>query len=282
MFDIVLPLFVFLIGLSAGSFVNVLVFRFGFTESPAPRSHCMACDAPLLWYDLVPIVSFFMLRGRCRSCGSALSLQYPVVEFLLGALFLGALLVLPPVLSLWSVVSFTMLLVFLCALIALALYDIRHTLVPLPFIYALIGSALAASASNAVFVHSFEPLIESFLGGFALLGFFLAIVLLTGGRGMGMGDAYIAGAAGLLLGLLRGIEAIMFGVWSATIVYLVIFFLSSLNRKKPLFPSSPRVTIKTELPFVPFLAFGIILALFTGLSPLAAGEWLTQLLWFGH
>ncbi len=274
--------FLFFFGLCVGSFVNVLVLRFGFGQTPMPRSHCMACDAPILWHDLIPLVSYFVLRGRCRSCGSTFSWHYPAVELTVGILFLLAFFLMPPVLSLWSVLAFAALLMFLTSLLALVVYDLRHTLVPMPFIYALVLSAFLAALSQSFFVGSYLPMGDAFLGGAALFGFFFALVLVTGGRGMGMGDVYVAGAAGLLLGLFRGIEAIMFGVWSATLVYVALFLLSSIRSKKRLLRFLPRVTMKTELPFVPFLAFGIGLALFTNLSPLSLGAWLTNILFLGH
>ncbi|MFA5876942.1 MAG: prepilin peptidase [Candidatus Paceibacterota bacterium] len=280
MLEVLLPLFVFGIGLCVGSFVNVQIFRFGFGEHARSRSCCMACDMPISWYDLIPIFSYVALSGRCRACGSALSTQYPLIEGIVGFLFLVAFLIMPPVLSLWSILAFTMLLVFIASLVALVVYDIRHTLVPMPFIYMLVGSALLASISQSLFSDSFFPLIDSLIGGAILFGGFFGIVLVTRGRGMGVGDAYVVGAAGLLLGLFRGIESVMFGVWSATIVYLIIFLLSSIHSKKRLLPHGARVTMKTELPFVPFLAFGIGLALFTTLSPLSLGSWLANLLWF--
>ncbi|MBI3573844.1 prepilin peptidase [Candidatus Kaiserbacteria bacterium] len=265
-----LPFFLFVVGTCVGSFVNVLVFRSGFTETNASRSHCMACGAALRWYDLVPVLSFCALSGRCRECGSALSIQYPLVELAVGALFLFSFLILPPVFSFWSIFAFVALLIFLASFTGLVAYDIRHTLVPLPFVYALITAALGASVAQSFSIHSAEPLYDSLLGGAALFGFFMAIVILTRGKGMGSGDAYVAGAIGILLGFFRGIEAVMFGIWAGALSGLVLLFLSSLSRKIRLFESDARVTMKTELPLVPFLAFGTAVALYTDISPLAA------------
>lgn len=279
MFGLGVSLFVFLLGVCVGSFVNVVTLRFGFSEISRRRSHCMACDQAISWYDLVPVFSYVMLSGRCRMCGSALTWQYPIVELTVGILYLLAWLLVPPFLTLWSFVSFSALLVFLATLVALVVYDFRHTLVPLSFAATLAFSALVSAIAGAFTFQSFAPLIDSFLGGGALFGFFALIVLVTRGRGMGMGDAYIAGATGLLFGLWRGIEAVMIGVWSATAVYLFVLLLSSLFKKNRLLPHAFRVTIRTELPFVPFLALGIVAALFTDISPLALGNWFTSLLW---
>lgn len=279
MFSLVIPLFIFFLGVCVGSFVNVITLRFGFSETSRRRSYCMACNHLISWYDLVPVLSYLVLRGRCRTCGSALTLQYPAVELTVGVLYLLAWLVIPPFLTVWSLASFSALLVFLAALVALVVYDLRHTLVPLSFAFTLAFSALASSLVNAITLQSFVPLVDSALGGVVLFGFFALTVLITKGRGMGMGDAYIAAATGLLFGVWRGIEAVMIGVWSATAVYLLVLLLSSLFKKSRLLPRAFRVTMRTELPFVPFLALGIVIALFTNISPLALGNWLTALLW---
>jgi|CXWL01.1.fsa_nt_gi prepilin signal peptidase PulO-like enzyme (type II secretory pathway) len=279
MFDVPVYIFLFGIGLAVGSFVNVAILRFGFSESPQSRSHCMACAAQISSFDLVPVFSFLLLKGKCRACGSALSTQYPLVEILTAVLFVLAYATMPPLLSLWSLLAFLSLLVFLSGLVALVVYDLRHTLVPMPFVWTLLVSAGAASLFQSLFAQSLSPLYDSAWGGVALSGFFFAIYAVTRGRGMGLGDAYVAGAVGILLGLFRGIEAIMFSVWIGTAVYLLVMLLSSLLRRFRLFRGFARVTMKTELPFIPFLALGTALALFTGISPLAFGAWLATILW---
>lgn len=297
--------FLTFLGLVVGSFLNVVILRFGFSESRQERSHCMSCGTQIRTYDLIPVVSFFILRGKCRSCGSALSVQYPLVELALASLFLLAWHFVPPVLTAFSLAAFVALLVFLSALLALVVYDIRHTLVPMPFIYVLLAAALAAPVFQSISIQSIEPLTDAILGGAVLAGFLYALHLGTRGRGMGMGDVYIAGAAGLLLGLFRGIEALMFAVWIGSLFYLGIMLISKLMKiiKSSRFSLAPSadaerganvfaphssategkthgaITLKTELPFVPFLAVGVLLALFSSLSPLAFGAWLSAILW---
>jgi len=274
--------FIFVAGLCVGSFVNVVIFRFGFGETPLPRSHCMACGAPIRWYDLIPVISYLLLRGRCRACGSSFSWQYPAVEAGMGILFLLAFLLVPPALSFWSVFAFVMLLAFLASLVALVAYDVMHTLVPMPFVYALAGSAFLAASAQSMFAASYLPIADALSGAAVLFAFFFALVMITRGRGMGMGDAYVALSLGLLLGLFRGIEAVMLAVWSATVFYIALLLLSSVRAKKRLLPNLSRVTMKTELPFVPFLALGTLLALFTSLSPLSLSDWLSNPFSFWH
>ncbi len=271
--------FLGLLGLAVGSFLNVVILRFGFSESRQERSHCMACGKQIRAYDLIPVLSYLLLRGKCRACGSRLSSQYPYVELSLAALFVLSWYTVPPALSLWSIGAFVSLLAFLSALVALTVYDIRHTLVPMPFIYALLIAAVLAPVFQSFSVASPAPFYDALLGGAALAGFLLLLHFGTKGKGMGMGDVYIAGAVGLLLGLFRGIEALMLAVWIGSIFYLGVMLLSSVLRVFRLSPRFARVTMKTELPFVPFLAVGVLVAIFTGISPLAFGAWLSQIIW---
>ncbi|MBV9349877.1 MAG: prepilin peptidase, partial [Patescibacteria group bacterium] len=221
-------LFIFFLGLCVGSFVNVLVFRFGFAERPQKRSRCMACDTEIAWYDLLPVISFFALGGRCRHCGSGLSIQYPLVELSTATLFTLAFALLPPALSFFSLLAFLSLCVFLAAFVGLVAYDMRHTLVPMPFLWWLIASASVASISQSIATASLSPLLESGLGAVALFCFFMLIVAVTRGRGMGAGDAYVGAAIGILLGFTRGIEAVMVGVWTGAVVGLLMLFAYSI------------------------------------------------------
>jgi leader peptidase (prepilin peptidase)/N-methyltransferase len=272
----------FVIGASVGSFVNVATFRFGFSERASGRSRCMACEREIPWYDLFPIASFAALRARCRACGSALSLQYPLVEAAVGTLFALAYLLLPPALSFWPLVAFTALLVFLASLAGIVAYDIRHTLVPMPFAYVLIASAAFAAASQSLSVGSFAPLLDGLAGAATLFLFFILIFFATRGRGMGAGDAYVAAAIGILLGFSRGAEAVMLGIWSGTLVALFFLLLSSLPLRMRLFGRTLHVTMKTEVPLAPFLALGAGLALFTALSPLAWAASISGLFFSGR
>jgi prepilin signal peptidase PulO-like enzyme (type II secretory pathway) len=267
------------LGLIVGSFLNVVVFRFGFGETAQARSRCMACDAELVSADLIPILSYVLLLGRCRTCGSRLSAQYPIVEAVTGLLFLLAYVLVPPQAALWSILAFVALLVCIAAMVALVAYDIRHTLVPYQFLIVLTGAALAAPGFQSVGAGTWPPLLDGLLGGVCLAGFFALLHALTRGKGMGMGDAYIAGAIGLVLGFSRGIEAVMLAVWIGTAFYLALFFLSRLSGGLRLSFRSVRVSMSSELPFAPFLSVGFFLALFTPISPLDAAAALIAAVW---
>ena len=263
-----LLVFFFLLGLSVGSFVNVAVLRFGFTERSLRRSHCASCEAQLKWYDLIPVFSYLFLRGRCRQCGSRIAVQYPLVELTVGLLFALSYASVPMVASAYALVGFVGLLIFWAALVAIVAYDVRHTLVPLQFVLFFIVAAALVRISEALIFTSMYPLLDALLGALAFSGFFAAVTFFSGGRGMGIGDAYVASGIGILLGLLPGFEAIVIGVWAGTIFYLTLLLFSRVR-----IPGmNLRVTMKTELPFAPWIFLGAVISVFTDFSPLLAIE----------
>ena len=251
--------------------MNVLVLRFGFEERSKPRSECAQCGKGIGWYDLIPVVSYLVLSGRCRACGSAIHIQYPLVELATGALFVLAYLLFPPAITSFGFGRFFALLLFLATGVGIVAYDIRHTLIPLPFVYALGGSAALYRGLTAFELKDGSVLFDALFGCAVLAGFFALVTLVTRGRGMGIGDAYVAGAIGILLGLVGGVTAIMFGIWSATVVYLLLMLSSRIR----LFGSRGRVTMKTELPLAPWLVFGAYLVLFTGVSIFEVTAWIS-------
>ncbi len=264
MIDAVAWIFLFLLGTCVGSFVNVQVLRFGYTERRESRSHCASCGTQLRWYDLIPLVSYLLLRGRCRYCGSAISTQYLLVEITVGILFVLVYVMARPSFDIFGGLALAGHLVFWTSLWAVFLYDLRHTLVPLPFVYAAVFGALIVRGLEAYVFLDTYPLLDAVYGALALGGFFAVISLATKGRGMGIGDAYVAAAVGCYLGLVLGLEAAVTGVWTGTILYGVLLMLTRLT----LVPPKVRVTMKSELPFAPFLFLGAAIVAFGGFSPL--------------
>lgn len=248
---------VFIFGLLIGSFLNVLVLRHGFRETPRARSGCMACGKNLAWWELMPVFSFILLRGRCAKCGSAISFQYPLVEFVLATLFLGTFLSVYPFSSLLAFVQFPLLLVFWASFVLLVTYDMKHTLVPLPFAAALVGSATLIRIAEAYSVGALYPLFDALWGALLFGGFLLFLFLVTRGRGMGFGDVYVGVALGILFGLIQSFEVAALSFWIGAFVGVLLLALKR------------GVRMKTEVPFVPFLFLGAVIGFFTNFSPLA-------------
>jgi len=267
--------FFFILGLIVGSYLNVLILRFGYTAKQSARSACAHCGVQLRWRELLPVISYLALRGRCSNCGSRISLQYPLVEFAVGLLFLASFMAYPLSLSAVSIIGFAALLGFISSMVVVVVYDLRHTLIPLPFVYGAGIFALIRVIAEAFLQSSGRPLIDAILGGGLLFGIFALVSFITKERGLGFGDAYIAGAVGLLLGVLGGLNAVILGVWAGTFFYLALLLFSHLRLLGPRL----RVTMKSELPFAPWLAVGALSALFTDISSFSVGQWLSLLIW---
>ncbi len=241
----------FTLGLIIGSFLNVVILRLNTARSLGGRSACMSCQRNLEWYELVPFVSFIALRGRCRSCKTKISIQYPLVELLAGALF--ALLYLRfsslggPALG--GQVFFSFLLPYayyalgFCLLLVIAVYDLRHKIIPDRLVA---GFGVLSLAGLFVFVPA--PGNTIFAGIFLALPF-LCLWLLSRGAWIGLGDAKLVLGIGWFLGFAEALSAIMLAFWSGALigVALIVYQRKSIG-------------LKTEIPFAPFLVLGAFLA----------------------
>ncbi len=230
-----------LFGALIGSFLNVVAYRLPRRESLVrPASHCTSCGAGVKPYDNVPVLSWLMLRGRCRNCSSAISARYPLVEALTASLCVGA------VLAGGGAAAIALNVTFILLLVPIASIDLEHRIIPNKL--TALGAVLALAIGTAL-DPSGEParLIAGAAAGGALL---LAALAYPGG--MGMGDVKLAGVMGLFLGsavapamLIALLSGVLFGALIAA-------------------RSGARKARKTAVPFGPFLAFGSLVAVFAG------------------
>ncbi|MFH1820416.1 MAG: prepilin peptidase [Candidatus Nealsonbacteria bacterium] len=244
-----LSLIVFLFGLAIGSFLNCVLYRLEIKKSfLKSRSFCPKCKHVLGFFDLVPVLSFLCLLGKCRYCKKKISFQYPLVEITVGILFLLYFNLF------WlehlSLSDFVFHIIIACFLVIVFVYDLRHYLILDKVIYPAIG--LTLFYQGLMFFLKPEGLNPSvFLSGLGAASFFLAIVLLSRGKWMGVGDIKLA----LLMGLLLGYPTILVALFFAFLSGAIIGTALILIRKK---------TFKSEVPFGPFLVAGTFLAFFWG------------------
>lgn len=257
----------FVFGLIVGSFLNVLVFRSGFMEKARPRSSCLACGHTLAWYELIPLVSFVLLRGRCSACGSALSPQYPLIELSTGFLFLFAANASFPLGSVADALRLGGQLIFWAVFLLLVVYDLRHTLVPRNFAWLLIVAAMAYAAEGALTAGSWTVLADSALGALTLAALIGSIVIATRGKGIGSGDVYIALALGVLFGLARGIEVLLLSFWIGAVVSIFLLIVKK------------GVRMKSEVPFVPFMFVAALIGTYSTFSPFVFVSQLSNIVW---
>jgi leader peptidase (prepilin peptidase)/N-methyltransferase len=233
--------FAFVGGMMAGSFVSVVAHRVPRGQSiVGPRSKCPSCGAQIAAYDNVPVLSWVLLRGRCRRCGEPISARYPVLELGLGAAFLATVLVL------WDhPAQLAMGLVFVSTLAAITITDLERQIIPnrILLVSAVIGIAIAAAADPG-------SLPERAIAA-ASAGGLLLITALAYPKGMGMGDVKLAGLMGLYLG-------------SAVAAALLIGFLTGAVVGVGLMLREGSGARKRGIPFGPFLALGGFIALLAG------------------
>jgi len=268
--------FLFLFGTAVGSFLNVLIDRLPKEQKITGRSRCDHCRRALAWYDLVPVLSFFMLRGRCRYCRKKISWQYPLVEILTGGMFIlifnfkfsplrplgfeGQAIFnyqFPNVWSLinWDLFDYWLLVIgylgIISCLIVIFFSDWKYQIIPDSLQVAFfVFSFFLHLVSNFEFVSDFGLRISNFLiSGLIVMAPILLLWLVTRGKGMGFGDVKLAFNIGFLLGAKAGFLALYFGFVVGAVVGLVLILL---KKKK----------LKSKIAFGPFLAIGIIVLLF--------------------
>jgi prepilin signal peptidase PulO-like enzyme (type II secretory pathway) len=269
----------FIFGAALGSFINVVALRYDpekfiFSKNivgwpsclPAGRSHCPHCKKNLRWFELIPLLSFVLQGGRCLRCRERVSFRYPIVEIMSGAIVAfvpmrlaafyapGALLSASVV---WSIFFLTLLL--------LSLIDLRWFLIPdeinvaLGALAIIIAFFIPPQITQASFLKHFGQLLGSgfapwqghIIGSLAAFLFFAAIIAATRGRGMGMGDLKLVAPLGLAFGWPDILIAIALAFVTGSIFGIYVM----LYRGK---------TMKSAVPFGPFLALGALFALFCG------------------
>jgi len=225
-------------GLALGSFLNVVVARVPLGRSiVTPGSTCTSCEQTLAWYDNVPLLSYAVLRGRCRSCGTAIPWKYPLVELATALLVAACFLVFG---FTWGAAIASL---FCAALVAVSATDLERRIIPNTIVLTAAGVVLVAQTL-------LHPSVEWALAGFGAAAFLLAAALAYP-AGMGMGDVKLALLLGLMLGRVVPV-ALMFGMLTALVPAIVILVRHGQAGRK------------MGIPFGPFLALGGVIGLFAG------------------
>jgi len=247
-------LFIFIFGIIVGSFLNVLILRYNTGLSFAKgRSKCFSCSKTLSSMELIPLFSFLFLKGRCLSCKSKISIQYPLIEFITGVVF---------VFVFWKLgISFlTILYLFVFSLlIVIFVYDLKHKIIPdaLVWIFNVISLLILFDRLGFNNILNQSNHLE-LLSGPILFSFFAFFWVISSGKWMGFGDAKLALGVGWLLGFSGGVLAILLAFWTGAIWSLFAMGFNKLNIFKN------KLTIKSEIPFAPFIILGLLIVFATG------------------
>lgn len=250
-----------LLGLCVGSFLNVVIYRLpnGMSLS-RPPSHCPRCGYRLKWYDNIPVLSYLILGGKCRSCKAHISFRYTAVELLNAVLWLASVFLFWGKSIPYAILTALVFSIYLCVFFI----DLSHHLIPDRFqiMLLVLGAIAILFDPHAVW---YSHLIGGAVG---FLSFFLIAFLfkrITGKDGLGFGDVKLAGTAGLLLGWERFLLGVLLAALSAAVVMLTLRAVRS--RKKPV-ARKPVPDTEDEpegaFPFGPFLVCGFSVALVFG------------------
>ncbi|PIZ00364.1 hypothetical protein COY62_03105 [bacterium (Candidatus Howlettbacteria) CG_4_10_14_0_8_um_filter_40_9] len=272
-------LFIFILGLLFGSFLNVVIFwlesnagedeeiKLGaknFRKHLGGRSFCPSCKHQLNSKDLIPVISWVFLKARCRFCKEKISVQYPLVELFTGLIFLTTFLYFRSeifsAISYWllavGITKLVLLLTVNCLLLIVFVYDLKHKIIPDKIIYPAIVLALSywllAIGANYLYGNiSLASSLYPLLSAFGVGGFFYFLATVSDGKWMGGGDIKLVFLMGLLLGFPNILPAMFIGFISGAVVGVVLIIL---GKKK----------LQSEIPFGPFLIAGTWITLFWG------------------
>lgn len=246
---VMILLFVFIIGLCVGSFLNVVILRAFSNESIVfPSSKCPKCQKPLKWHHNIPVLSFLMLKGKCAFCADKISVQYPIIELVTGLLFVSAFvkfILMPLDMSLSGFFNLIFILAFVSIFVVLAATDIKekvifdfhaYILVGLGLIYNLFNLGHLYAGSKMLFALSIpNSLIASVLGiiaGVLIMEIFARFgYLVAGTRAFGEGDSYIAAGLGAIFGWKYLITVLVYA-FIIQIVLTIPLFISKLYKNK--------------------------------------------------
>lgn len=246
---------IFILGLCVGSFLNVLIYRelkeekwlFG-------RSYCDHCKKQLLWFDNIPLLSYILLKGKCRYCNKKISQQYPLIELLTGIEFVWIYFLVQGNLNFFSkfegFYSFLILFIWLflgASFLTIFITDLKYQIIPDTAI--IFGVFLSFIKLLVDYRYTGMVDFTALSSGFLTALFFLSLILITKGKGMGFGDVKLGLLIGLVLGYPKTVIALGFGFLTGAFVGVILI----LSGKKGL---------KSKIAFGPFLILGTVLALF--------------------
>lgn len=253
--DLLVYLFVFIIGASIGSFVNVIVDRYN-TGLPfiSGRSFCFSCNSPLKFWQMFPVFSYLFLRGKCFSCKENIPKQTFNSELILG---FGAVFIFSFYLNyfyLYSIFFPVILFVIFSNIIAISLYDIRHSIIPDSFLLSFIFFVLLYHfyIGNTLLPHLLSAIICSLP--------FVIIFFVSRGKWLGFGDVKYVFCVGLFLGTPQGVSAVVLAFWIGAIFSIIAILLKKIKIYFPFL--SHNLNLKSEIPFGPFISIGIIISFY--------------------
>jgi len=259
-----LTIFIGLFGLLIGSFLNVFIYRLHTGKSLNGRSHCMSCGTGLCWFELVPVASYAVLLGRCRTCSSRITPRYAVVEFVTGALFVLAAV------TAASLFELIWLLLVLATLVVVTVYDYHHFIIPDELTATLAVLTTGWLGYQWWAGVSVESLLWTVGASMAGAAFFFALWFVSKGRWLGFGDVKLAIPLGLMVGYTGVFSFVVLSFWVGAAISLVLLGYQKYQRGQAGLHNVPQsLTMKSAVPFAPFMIAGTLLVYFYNVNVLS-------------
>lgn len=255
-----LSIIFFMFGGIIGSFINVIAVRYNTGLGITGRSKCFSCGKTLHFFELIPFFSFIFLGGKCSKCRSKIPLQDFIME--IGMAFLSIFLFFKFNLSFET---FYFIFIFALLLIILA-YDLKHKIIPEGVVFLFIFFSFLSVFVDLKEITFHIPNIISFLSGFVVALPFFLLWLISGGKWIGLGDGELSLGVGFLLGISKGFSALVLAFWIGAVISLLVIFISKILNTSKLNLEGKKLTMKSEIPFAPFIILGFLIVFFTGLS----------------
>ncbi len=246
----------FLLGIIIGSFLNVVLYRFHTGKSLKGRSHCLSCGTHLHSPELVPLISYLVLKGRCRTCRAIIPARYFLVEMMTGLLFVLAGYIAT------SFFSFGLLLFFMTTLVLIVVYDLYHFIIPDEFVLMLTVVVMLLAGEQLLLTGDTQAFFLNLLGASLASFFFFCLWHYSEGKWLGFGDVKLAFPLALFVTLSSVFSMIVLSFWVGAIIGVTLLLWQTIRaRYKGLRKRSSRsLSMKSAIPFAPFLVAGTLLA----------------------
>lgn len=269
--SMIFSVFACVLGFILGSFINVVILRFNSGKTITGRSQCFSCGKKLHWYELIPVISFVWLRGRCSQCKSEISIQYPLVELSSGMIFLILYAKFFPSGIFGSFLMYNLAFFILSAILWLSLviifvYDMRHKIIPDLFSVLFFLSALSISSLATYVDGNYRLILNHGIAALVLGTFFFLLWFFSNGKAMGFGDVKLSLGIGMYLGIASGLSAIAYAFWIGALYAIgkIGYQKIKIMGTNQLSSGEIALTMKSEVPFAPFLIIGTWLAFLLG------------------
>lgn len=251
----------FVFGSVIGSFLNVVIYRLHTGRSVNGRSHCLSCGIGLRWFELVPVLSYLAVGGRCRRCHAYIPIRYLLVELITGGLFVFV----------WyayqdDAVLLALSAVLVSILVIVFVYDLRHFIIPDELVVGIGLCAAGILGWHAITAGSLSGLLGAVLGGIGATAFLGSLWLLSGGRWMGFGDVKLVFPLAALAGPAGAPALIVLAFWVGALVGVTLVLWQRLRyvyAMRSIAKYRRYFTMKSEIPFAPFLILGFVYVYFS-------------------